>query len=108
MHSLTTLCFFVGLEITCSAASVEFNRDVRPILSDKCYSCHGTDAKAKHIPFRLDREEDAKAALPDGKRPILEGHPEQSEVIHRITAEKPALRMPPIYTGMKLSDKEIE
>ena len=108
MNCLKTLCFVVGLEITCSAASVEFNRDVRPILSDKCYSCHGTDAKAKHIPFRLDREEEAKTVLPDGKRPILEGHPEQSEVIYRITAEKPALRMPPVYTGMKLSEKEIE
>ncbi len=108
MNYLQVLSVFVGLEITCSAASVEFNRDVRPVLSDKCYSCHGTDAKAKHIPFRLDREEEAKAVLPDGKRPIFEGHPEQSEAILRITAEKPPLRMPPAYTGMKLSDKEIE
>jgi hypothetical protein len=108
MNCLTILCFFVGFEITASAASVEFNRDVRPIFSDKCYSCHGTDAKAKHIPFRLDREEDAKSILPDGKRPVVEGHPEQSEVIRRIAAEKPSMRMPPISTGMKLSDKEIE
>lgn len=108
MNSLKVLCFFVGFQVTCYAASIEFNRDVRPILSDKCYLCHGTDAKAKHIPFRLDREGEAKALLPDGKRPIVEGHPEQSEVIQRITAGKPAMRMPPVYTGMKLSDKEIE
>jgi hypothetical protein len=108
MKCLTVLSFFVALDITVSAASVEFNRDVRPIFSDKCYSCHGTDAKAKHIPFRLDREEDAKATLPDGKRPVVEGHPEQSEVILRIAAEKSAMRMPPVSTGMKLSDKEVE
>jgi hypothetical protein len=97
-----------GLGTTCSAATVEFNRDVRPILSDKCYICHGPDAKAKHIPFRLDHEEDAKGKLPDGKHAIVEGHPEQSELIRRITAEKPAMRMPPVYTGTKLSPKEIE
>lgn len=87
---------------------MEFNRDVRPILSDKCYICHGPDAKAKHIPFRLDHEEDAKAKLADGKYAIVEGHPEQSEVIRRITATTPAMRMPPAYTGVKLSDSEIE
>src|SRR6185437_13500743 len=65
-------------------------------------------AKNKHIPFRLDHEEDAKAKLPDGKHAIVESHPEQSEMIRRITAEKAAMRMPPAYTGTKLTPKEIE
>ena len=52
------------------AAGVEFNRDVRPILSDKCYVCHGPDAAAKHIPFRLDSDEAAKADLGGGRRAI--------------------------------------
>src|SRR6185437_11933809 len=65
-------------------------------------------AKNKHIPFRLDHEEDAKAKLPDGKHAIVESHPEQSEMIRRISAEKPAMRMPPAYTGTKLTPKEIE
>ena len=108
MSYLQVLCLAVGFNVTVgAAATVEFNRDVRPILSDKCYSCHGPDAKAKHIPFRLDREEDAKAKLPDGKYAITEGHPEQSEIVARITAAKPGLRMPPEYTGVKLSAKEI-
>jgi hypothetical protein len=108
MKCFLVLCLVVGFDVNGATASVEFNRDVRPILSDKCYTCHGPDAKAKHIPFRLDREEDAKAKLPDGKYAIREGHPEQSEVIGRITAEKPALQMPPVYTGVKLLPKEIE
>lgn len=136
MNRLTLFCFLVGFGIgfgTCAAAApawqpssasstqaenreasaqalpgVQFNKDVRPILSDKCYICHGPDAKAKHIPFRLDHEEDAKAKLPDGKHAIVENHPEQSELIRRITAEKPAQRMPPAYTGVTLSPKEIE
>jgi hypothetical protein len=116
MNRLTLFCFLVGFGMvfgtSCFAATpgatVEFNRDVRPILSDKCYICHGPDAKNKHIPFRLDHEEDAKAKLPDGKHAIVESHPEQSEMIRRITAEKPAQRMPPAYTGVRLSPKEIE
>jgi hypothetical protein len=108
MTRLTFFCLCAAVGTACSAASVEFNRDVRPILSDKCYICHGPDAKAKHIPFRLDHEEDAKTRLPDGKYAIVEGHPEQSEVIRRITADKPAMRMPPAYTGVKLSDAEIK
>jgi len=108
MNRLTLFCSLVGFGLTCSAATVEFNRDVRPILSDKCYICHGPDAKNKHIPFRLDHEEDAKAKLPDGKHAIVESHPEQSEMIRRITAEKAAMRMPPAYTGTKLTPKEIE
>src|SRR3984885_15043196 len=91
-----------------AGASVEFNRDVRPILSDNCYTCHGPDAKSKNVPFRLDSEAAAKAELAGGKRAIVEGDPSSSELIRRVTAEKPALRMPPAFTGVKLSDTEIE
>ncbi len=51
---------------------IEFNRDVRPILSDKCYTCHGPDAAAKKIPFRLDSEAAAKAELGGGKHAIVD------------------------------------
>jgi mono/diheme cytochrome c family protein len=82
-------------------AAVEFNRDVRPILSDKCFQCHGPDAKAKNIPLRLDVEAEAKA------RAIVPGDPAGSELIRRVTAEK-ARRMPPAYTGHTLSVPEVE
>ena len=55
---------------------IEFNRDVRPIFSDKCYTCHGPDAAAKHVPFRLDSESAAKAELSGGKHAIVAGDPE--------------------------------
>ncbi len=83
------------------AGAVEFNRDVRPILSDKCFLCHGADAKTKNIPLRLDQEEFAKA------RVIVPGKPEESELIRRITAEQAGRRMPPVHTGLKLSEAEI-
>src|SRR5580692_1338435 len=90
------------------AAGVEFNRDVRPIFSDKCYVCHGPDAAAKHVPFRLDSEAAAKAELSGGKHAIVAGDPDASEIIQRVTAAKPALRMPPVVSGLKLSDAEID
>src|ERR1043166_4814196 len=80
-------------------ATVEFNRDIRPILADKCFTCHGPDS-GKKLPLRLDSEAGAKAA-------IVAGHPEQSKLVQRVTAEKPAMRMPPAYSGLKLSDGEI-
>ena len=86
---------------------LEFNRDIRPILSDKCNRCHGPDAAAKKIPLRLDREVTAKSDL-GGRRAIVEGDPASSEMIHRITAEKKAIKMPPVYSGLSLTDREIE
>ena len=80
--------------------TIEFNRDVRPILSDKCFTCHGPDAVAKKIPLRLDSEAAAK-------RVIAPGDPAASLLVRRITAA-PATRMPPQWSGLKLSDPEIE
>jgi Protein of unknown function (DUF1553)/Protein of unknown function (DUF1549)/Concanavalin A-like lectin/glucanases superfamily/Planctomycete cytochrome C len=90
------------------AANVEFNRDILPILSDKCFTCHGPDAAAKKIPFRLDSEAAAKGDLGGGKRAIRDGDPQGSELILRITTESKAQRMPPTYTGSALSSAEIQ
>src|SRR5690242_20604840 len=87
--------------------TIQFNRDVRPILSDKCYSCHGPDAVAKHIPRRLDSEAAAKAEQ-SGKRAIVDGDPEASELIRRITSKDPGRRMPAVSSGLKLSEQEID
>src|SRR5277367_1193088 len=87
--------------------AVEFNRDVRPILSDKCYVCHGPDAAAKHVPFRLDSEAAAKADLGGGRHAIIEGDADASELVERTATSKPALRMPPVASGLALSAAEI-
>jgi Protein of unknown function (DUF1553)/Protein of unknown function (DUF1549)/Concanavalin A-like lectin/glucanases superfamily/Planctomycete cytochrome C len=83
----------------CADANVEFNRDVRPILSDKCFTCHGPDAAAKKVPFRLDTEAAAKPSVAGG---------DSSKLVRRITATNPALRMPPVYSGLKLTEREID
>src|SRR4051794_28535290 len=78
---------------------IQFNRDVRPLLSDKCYGCHGPDAAAKKVPLRLDSEAAA--------RPVLAGGA-QAKLIRRITSENKAVRMPPVYSGLSLNAAEIE
>ena len=99
---------FVATGLAAAAdREVQFNRDVRPILSDRCYGCHGPDAKAKGAPMRLDIEASAKGDL-GGRRAIVEGDPGASRLVARITSTDPAQRMPPEWSGLKLSEREIE
>src|SRR5690348_16981079 len=73
------------------AAPVDFNTDVRPILSEHCYTCHGPDVAARKSSLRLDNEASAKSV-------IHPGDPAQSELIRRVTATD-ARRMPPAWAG---------
>jgi Protein of unknown function (DUF1553)/Protein of unknown function (DUF1549)/Concanavalin A-like lectin/glucanases superfamily/Planctomycete cytochrome C len=86
---------------------IDFNRDIRPILSDKCWACHGPDSGNLKIKLRLDSEKSALADLGRGRRAITPRHPEQSELVKRISAADPDMRMPPVSSGRKLSQKEI-
>ena len=79
---------------------VDFNRDVRPILSDKCFACHGPDEKHRKAKLRLDVEASAKAVLAPGK-------PEESELVRRITAADESERMPPAKGGKPLTPAEV-
>jgi len=85
---------------------VDFNRDIRPILSDKCFFCHGPDSKHREADLRLDQEESAYADL-GGYHAIVPGKPEESEVVSRITEEDEDMRMPAIESGKKLKPEEI-
>ena len=89
-----------------TSATVEFNRDIRPILSDKCYACHGPDKAKRLSNLRLDNEEGAKADL-GGRFAIVPGDSNGSHLIKRITADNEVIRMPPVHSGKKLSDEEI-
>jgi hypothetical protein len=74
-------------------AEVRFNRDVRPILSNRCFKCHGTDLKRADHDLR-DRASVVKK-LADGAVPIVPGDVAESELIHRVTASEAKKRMPP-------------
>ncbi len=76
-------------------AKVEFNRDIRPIMSDTCFKCHGFDPKARKGGLRLDVGEAAHQPAESGARPIVPGQPEESEVVARLFTEDVEDRMPP-------------
>jgi hypothetical protein len=90
-----------------SADEIDFNRDIRPILSDKCFHCHGPDESAREADLRLDDEATAKADR-DGDLVIRAGAPEQSELIRRITSTDEFEVMPPPETNKPLTKLEIE
>ena len=74
---------------------VDFNFDVRPILSDKCYFCHGPDAENRKAKLRLDTAQGAYRALKDGGYAVKPGSLKSSAVYHRITDIDPDEMMPP-------------
>ncbi len=89
--------------------SVDFNLHIRPILSDRCFKCHGPDANQRKSNLRLDTREGALAALKDNPNAhvIVPGHPDQSEVYVRIASTDTALQMPPPESNLALTETEI-
>ena len=83
-------------------AKIDFNRDVRPILSDKCFACHGPDEKVRKGDLRLDTRAGAIANA------VVPGKPEASTLIERISSKEPEGLMPPAKTGKKLTVREVQ
>ena len=86
---------------------VDFARDIRPILSDACFQCHGPDQTQRKADLRLDTREGAFSES-SGNIPLVAGKPDESEVYLRISSDDPALLMPPPKSGKKLSAKQID
>ena len=87
---------------------VDFNRDIRPILSENCYKCHGPDNEARKAKLRFDIRAEALKPAKSGTVAIVPGAPDKSEIIARVTAPDPDDRMPPLKTGKKLNDIQVE
>jgi len=89
---------------------VDFNFHIRPILSDKCFACHGPDANQRKQDLRLDTEEGAYALLKDytDRHAIVPGDPTNSEVYLRITSSDSTEMMPPPESNLKLSELEVK
>src|SRR5207244_1350766 len=93
------LIFFVFLS-PAVAQRVDFGRDIRPILSDRCFLCHGPDEANRKVNLRLDTEAGARQVR-GNKTPVVPGNPDGSELFRRISAVDSAVRMPPAYSGYK-------
>ncbi|HEX6890487.1 MAG TPA: PSD1 and planctomycete cytochrome C domain-containing protein [Chryseolinea sp.] len=87
---------------------VDFNYHVKPILSDKCFACHGPDVKKRQAEFRLDTEEGAFKALKSDPHhfAIVKGKVDESFLIKRIFSEDPLFQMPPPESNLVLSEQE--
>jgi len=90
-----------------AASEIDFNRDIRPILTDKCFRCHGPDSGSREADLRLDREADAKADR-DGNPVVVPRQADKSELVRRITHDDESLRMPPTESEKTLSAAEID
>ncbi len=105
--SLSALVLAVGAGTAAPPVErVEYNRDVRPILADHCFACHGPDKNTRKAGLRLDNAVDATAER-DGSRAVAPGNPEASEILKRLTADEPGQRMPPAKFGKPVSDKQV-
>ena len=89
-------------------ARVDFDRQVRAILSDKCFHCHGPDPKNRKAGLRLDTREGAFAETKSGVRAVVPGSVEESELLSRITSEDDSERMPPRDSGRELAPGDAE
>ena len=98
-----------ALQNTSGSDVLSYNFDIRPILSDRCFACHGPDSKKREAGLRLDVAENAYAKLKEGKGvAIFPGKPEQSEVYKRITSPDPSFQMPTPESHLGLlSENEI-
>ena len=87
---------------------VTFNRDIRPILSDKCFTCHGPDSAKRQAELRLDLRESAVKEREGSARAFSPGSSSTSEALRRVISSNPDEVMPPPKSGAKLSSREIE
>ena len=109
LRSAATACFFLSFGLNTEAAKVDFNRDIRPIMTDTCFRCHGFDAKARKARLRLDLREEALKPAKSGAVPIVPGQPAKSEVVRRVFTTDEDDRMPPaeIHKVLTTDQKEL-
>jgi len=107
MRRTATLLLGVFLGAVCLAEPIRFNRDIRPILSENCFYCHGQDPKHREAGLRLDVRDDAIKAN-EGVTAIVPGKPEQSEILTRLLSHDADEQMPPPESNRKVTPAQIE
>ncbi|MCC9600089.1 PSD1 and planctomycete cytochrome C domain-containing protein [Stieleria sp. JC731] len=93
--------------VKAEGASPDFNRDIRPILAKHCYACHGPDEETRAADLRLDTQDGSRRDL-GGYQAIDLNHPDESELLIRITSDDDDLRMPPAESHPPLKEADIQ
>ena len=104
---LCLFCLPVLLTAPADSEEISFQRQVRGILSDKCFRCHGPDAEQRQAGLRLDLETAAMTKLESGMSAIVPGKTDESELVARITSDDPDVIMPPTDSDKTLSAAEV-
>ncbi|MEZ6129289.1 MAG: DUF1553 domain-containing protein [Planctomycetaceae bacterium] len=99
------LLYMVTVSVLHADDAITFNQNVRPILADKCFHCHGPDSATRQADLRLDEEESTKRDR-DGTVVVKPGNPSNSELLTRIMSTDPDLMMPPPDSGRSLNTAE--
>ena len=109
-HAIRTFCFYLWLAAAPGARAADtlhFDRDIRPLLSDHCFACHGPDGGKRKAGLRLDTREGLFGAGKSGATVVVPGQPDRSELLKRITAADPGELMPPPKSGKPLSPAQV-
>ncbi len=112
-YQTTVTLIVVGLFGACHSAiaaprTINFNRDIRPILADRCFTCHGPDVTKRKGKLGIGTRVDSTRELPNGNRAIVPGKPAISELIYRVTTDDYDYddRMPPLDSGLTVLASE--
>ncbi len=108
LTALLLTAAFAAAAPSAKPAPVDFNRDIRPVMSDTCFKCHGFDDKARKGKLRLDVREEALKAGTSGKLAIVPGQPEKSEIIARLFTKDADDLMPPPNTHKAITPAQKE
>ena len=105
---LISLAAFLGSAVLSAQTGTEvrFNRDIRPIMSDTCFKCHGPGTHKAGL--RLDLRDEAIKAAESGETPIVPGRPDESEMVRRVTSNDPDEIMPPPEANKTLTAEQKE
>jgi len=109
VRCLTTVVMCLVLRAGSSVAEQpQYNRDVRAILAEHCFACHGFDSGQRQAGLRLDQQASATSELDSGVAAIVPGKPDESELWQRVVTEDHDLQMPPAESGTQLSEDELQ
>ena len=106
VSSIIVVLGLLSRAVDVRAQDVVYNRDVRAILAENCFSCHGFDQKTREAGLRLDTADGSKTVLESGSAAIVPGKPDESELLNRIFSNDHSTLMPPPESGKQLTPKQ--
>ncbi|MBM4021096.1 MAG: DUF1549 domain-containing protein, partial [Planctomycetes bacterium] len=108
IRSAAVVVALLAAAVSASEPALDFNRDIRPLLSDRCFACHGPDAEDRQAGLRLDLREHAVRPLDSGTTAVVPGKPTASELLARVRSIDPAVMMPPPSVGKPITAAEAD